>query len=208
MDDRSAAIAALDDALRSYDRTAAVERALDAVSSNALTVEALYDHLTQTLVETGAGWRRGTVEVWQEHLVTGIVRTVVESCAQVVGRVAPAPPAGVVVLAAVTDEYHDLGLRMLTDRFTLAGWRAHFLGATVPLDQLLTAVRSLDADAAVLSASTHFHRLRLRGYVDRLTMAQSAVRVWVTGSAFAHEHEGWDATEVIDPADVPDAKGR
>ena len=48
---------------------------------------------------------------------------------------APAERAAIVVMAAPDDEYHDLGLRMLADRFTLAGWRSHFLGAAVPVGE-------------------------------------------------------------------------
>jgi MerR family transcriptional regulator, light-induced transcriptional regulator len=194
---------ALDAALRDLDRAGAVRRALDALEGGAVTVPELYAMLSTRLVEVGASWRSGTTEVWQEHAVTGIVRTLVEACALQVEAAAPPGRPETVVLAAPDDEYHDLGLRMLADRFTLAGWRAHFLGADVPVAQLVAAVDHLGADAAALSASTHFHRLRLRTYVDTLAAAHSDLRIWVGGPAFAYGHEGWADELVLDPREVP-----
>jgi MerR family transcriptional regulator, light-induced transcriptional regulator len=194
---------ALDAALRDLDRAGAVRRALDALEGGAVTVPELYAMLSTRLVEVGASWRSGTTEVWQEHAVTGIVRTLVEACALQVEAAAPPGRPETVVLAAPDDEYHDLGLRMLADRFTLAGWRAHFLGADVPVAQLVAAVDHLGADAAALSASTHFHRLRLRTYVDTLAAAHSDLRIWVGGPAFAYGHEGWADELVLDPREGP-----
>jgi MerR family transcriptional regulator, light-induced transcriptional regulator len=195
--------AALDDALRAHDRAGAVRRALQALDRGEATVPELYTMLAAILVEVGAGWRSGTTEVWQEHAVTSIVRTVVEACVLEVEAAAPAERPATVVLAAPDDEYHDLGLRMLADRFALAGWRAHLLGANVPVDELIPAVGHLDAHAVALSASTHFHRLRLRTYVDTLTEACPEVRIWVGGPAFAYNHEGWADGFILDPRDVP-----
>lgn len=208
MDSTQALGAELRDALRAYDRARAVEVATRAVDDGSVTIDELYRQLSDVLVETGAGWQAGTTEVWQEHLLTGIVRSVVESCALRVERAAPEGRRHVALLAAPSDEYHDLGLRMLADRLVLAGWRAHSLGAAVPLGQLLAAVQALEADAVALSASTHFHRLQLRTYADRLTREVTSLRVWVGGPAFAHEHHGWDEDDVLDPLDVPRPGGR
>jgi MerR family transcriptional regulator, light-induced transcriptional regulator len=197
----------LDAALRDLDRAGAVRHALTALEAGAVTVPELYTMLSATLVEVGAGWRSGTTEVWQEHAVTGIVRTIVEACTLHVEAGAPAERPATVVLAAPDDEYHDLGLRMLADRFTLAGWRAHVLGANVPVGELIAAVGHLDADAVALSASTHFHRVRLRTYVDTLGGAHPELTIWVGGPAFAYGHEGWSDELVLDPREVPLAGG-
>jgi MerR family transcriptional regulator, light-induced transcriptional regulator len=198
---------ALDAALRDHDRAGAVRHALAALDAGAVTVPELYTMLSAALVEVGAGWHSGTTEVWQEHLTTGIVRTIVEACTSQVEAAAPAQRPASVVLAAPDDEYHDLGLRMLADRFTLAGWRAHVLGANVPVDELIAAVAHLGADAVALSASTHFHRLRLRTYVDTLAGAHPQLTVWVGGPAFAYGHEGWSDQMILDPREVPLAGG-
>lgn len=199
--------AAIEERIRAHDRAGAVATALASLEQGA-SVNDLYRVLSEILVDVGAAWQRGTAEVWQEHFVTGIVRNIVEACVLMVEETAPTDRKASVVLAAPSDEYHDLGLRMLTDRFILAGWRAHFLGANVPVDELISAVDELGADAVALSASTHFHRVVLKAYVTTLTGARPDLRVWVGGPAFAREHSGWPEDVVLDPLDIPSPNER
>lgn len=197
----------LDAAVRSYDRSLAVDIALSAIEEGSLTIEDLYQMLSRTLVDVGAAWQRGTAEVWQEHLATGVVRTIVESCAQRIERDAPKDRTQTVVLAAPSEEYHDLGLRMLADRFTLAGWRTFFLGADVPPGEVIAAARELATDAIALSASTHYHRTKLFGYVEQIAAAHPGIRLWVGGPAFVHEHDGWPDEMILDPGSLPRLRG-
>lgn len=196
--------AGLDERIRSHDRIGAVKFALASLDDGSVTLGDLYRVLSEILVDVGVEWQKGTAEVWQEHIVTGIVRNIVECCVTRVEAAAPEERNKTVVLAAPGDEYHDLGLRMLTDRFILAGWRAHFLGANLPADELSAAVEELGADAVALSASTHFHRVSLKSYISILAGARPEVRIWVGGPAFAREHEGWPDEMMIDPMAVPE----
>lgn len=195
--------ARLSDHIATHDRAGATSAALDAVRSGAIGLPELYGLLAEYLVEVGARWHAGEVEVWEEHYATATVRTIVEACQPLVVERAGEPIGRTVVLATPPDEYHDLGLRMLADRFTLAGWTAHLLGGNVPVEQLVAAVAELKADAAVISVYTHFHRFALRQYVDALQSAHPGLRVWVGGAAFAVEHDGWPDEMMLEPDDVP-----
>jgi methanogenic corrinoid protein MtbC1 len=103
-----------------------------------------------------------------------------------------------VLLACAPQQPHDVGLRMLADRFELAGWKAYFLGADVPEHELVAAAAALGPDLVVLSASTHFNRLELRDVVDRVRPKLGGVELRVSGYAFARTHEGWDEDEILD----------
>lgn len=200
--------AALDERIAARDRMGAVTVALDAVRAGAITIPDLHDTLCALLVDIGASWQTGETEVWEEHYATATVRTIVEACEPLVAERAAAPVGRTVVLATPPDEYHDLGLRMTADRFALAGWTVHLLGANVPAKELIAATRELAAHAIVLSASTHFHRLGLRPYVDEITSALPGVRVWVGGAAFAIEAEGWAHGMLLDTATIPSLAGQ
>ncbi len=198
----SGSTAALIDAIRRFDRATSVSEALRLLEGG-MSITDLYNELSDLLVDTGAGWQHGRVEIWQEHLTSGIVRSIVESCATIVDARAPKDRRATVVLAAPDEEYHDLGLRMLADRFTLAGWQAHFLGADAPVGDVIRAVSALGADAVALSASTHFHRVSLNQYVNELAAALPQVRIWVGGPAFALEQHGWPEEMMLNPRSVP-----
>ena len=183
------------------DKPTFVRTAVEAVTSQRLSIAELYrDVLTPLLVDLGAGWQGGHVAVWEEHMATAMVRTVVEILYPGVLKAKLAGPSTGrrVLLATPPEEAHDLGLRMVSDRFDMAGWTTYFLGADAPIDEIVDAARKLHVDAVVLSSATHFHRVALRAFVDQLERELPQVRVWVGGSAFVYGGEGWASREVRD----------
>ncbi len=194
----------LDAALANRDRPAAVRLALDAVRDGRIDVAHLYTEvLSPLLIDTGAMWQTGEVSVWQEHYASATVRTIVESVYPfVLAAAARVEPVGrAVLLACPPREQHDLGLRMLSDRFALAGWTVHYLGTDTPVDQICAAARTLGADAIVLSASTHFNRVLLRRVVDEVKACEPGIDVFVGGPAFALDRS-WPADELLDPVEL------
>lgn len=201
----------LDSLIIRHDRASAISVALAAVETGTITVPQLHALVLSPLMQlTGARWQAGEEEVWEEHYTTGVVRSIVEALSPLVSSLArsAAPANHTVVLACPPEEYHDLGLRMMLDRLLLAGYEAHFLGADMPLEQLAEAIRELGADTALLAASTHFHRLRMRTYVDGLRAEVPGITVWVGGSAFLHDHDGWENETVDISALLGDLAGR
>ncbi|MCX6373451.1 MAG: cobalamin-dependent protein [Actinobacteria bacterium] len=188
-------------ALASHDKPAAVRTAVEAVTSGAISIAALYrDVLTPLLAHAGALWQHGKLAIWEEHLASATVRTVVEILYPgVLKAKAAVPPAGrSVLLASPPEEGHDLGLRMISDRFDMAGWTTYFLGADTPVDEVADAALRLGVDALVLSSSTHYHRVALRRHVDHFKRELPGVDVWVGGPAFAHDTNAWAASELLD----------
>ena len=188
-------------ALAVHDKPAAVRTAVEAVTSGALSIAALYrDVLTPLLAHTGASWQHGKLAIWEEHLASAMVRTVVEILYPGVlkAKAAAAPVDRTVLLACPPQEGHDLGLRMVADRFDMAGWTTYYLGPDTPVAEIADAARRLGVDAIVMSSSTHFHRLAVRHAVDELKAALPGVDIWVGGSAFAGAATGWLPQEVVD----------
>jgi len=187
--------------LAAHDKPAFVRTAVEAVSSGAVGIAQLYrEVLTPLLVQAGSAWQRGRLTVWEEHMASAMVRSVVEIVYPgVLKAKASVPPAGrSVLLASPPEEGHDLGLRMVSDRFDMAGWTTYFLGADTPVDDVADAARRLGVDVLVLSSSTHYHRVALRRHVDHLKEQLPGVDVWVGGPAFALNSAGWAATELLD----------
>ena len=194
----------IDSHLAARDRASAVAAALDAVRTGGLPILDLYDGvLVPLLVDTGASWQAGTTNVWQEHFASATVRTIVEALyPDVTALATSAPPKGTtVLLACPPQEQHDLGLRMLTDRFALAGWNTIYLGTDTPTAEIVSAAAEVGADLVVLSASTHFNRVQLRTVVERIKAGLPGVRVAVGGPAFALDRD-WPASELFDLAEI------
>ena len=184
-----------------HDKAAAVRTAVEAVTSGRISIAVLYrDVLTPLLVNAGTTWQRGGISVWEEHLASATVRTVVEILYPGVlkAKAAHGPAGRSALLACPPNENHDLGLRMVVDRFDMAGWQTYYLGPDTPGEDIIDATRRLEVDVVVLSSSTHLSRVALRHFVDSLKAELPNVKVWVGGPAFVRGHEGWSDDEIVD----------
>lgn len=187
-------------ALAQRDRPRAVATALAAVRDGAISIPALYvDVLGPLLTSIGSAWSHGTERVWEEHFASHAVRTIVESLYLDVQREASTATRREerVVLACPPREQHELGLRMLADRFELGGYDVTFLGADTPLDEITAAARAVDATLVALSVSTLFERIELRRFVDSLRRELPGVRIVIGGPAFSRDRH-WPAEDFLD----------
>ena len=198
----------LAEAVTAGDRARAVDLAIGAIAGDAVTVTELHTILGDLLRSIGAGWRAGTTSVWQEHAASAVVRTVIEALHPLVRARAVAPNGRTVVLACPEDEVHDLGLRMLSDRLELVGWTVCYLGADTPAGEIASAALATGASLIVLSASTHFHVMRLRTTLEVLEADAPGVRVLVGGAATCGDGASVAAGHLFDPAEFfPDDAG-
>lgn len=200
--------ARLADAVLAGDRAIAVQIATDSVRSGGATVPEIHSVLASVLKDIGNGWRSGGTTVWQEHIASSVARTVVEALTPIVAARAAERIGRTVLLACPQDESHELGLRMLADRFVLAGWDVVYLGADTPAREIAAAAKARSVEIVVLSASTHFHRVRLRAVLETLESTSPGVRVLVGGPALCGDGADEVGGRVFDPAEFfSDATG-
>lgn len=144
--------------------------------------------------EVGELWHRGEINVAEEHLAT----LTVQKAVAVLAHGAPVEPANgkIVVVSSVTGDTHDLGLRLLSELFALAGWRSVPLGADVPRLDLLQALDAFEPDLLVLSATLSRHLVTIRSTVEliRSHSRWSEIRILVGGRAFGQSPELWRAS--------------
>jgi methanogenic corrinoid protein MtbC1 len=194
----------LGDLVDERDRAGAVALVLDAVESGRIAIPALYTRvLGPYLSQVGASWSHGTESVWEEHLASHVVLTIVEALYPTVLRIAAEVPATgrTVLLACPPQERHELGLRMLSDRFELAGWSVTNLGADTPLLDIVAAAHATRPELVALSVSTVFERVELRRFIDSLRTALPGVRIVVGGPAFSKDR-CWPTEDLLDPDEL------
>ena len=179
---------------RSHDRAGTVDAILGAVKAG-LPIEDLYTEALEPFLRwVGSEWQEGRTAVWEEHLIVGAVCTAVDALYPLVLQ-AKAVVTSVPVTVAFfcpPEETHDLGLRMLADRFDIHGFRTVYVGAMTPVGQMIECARSVHADLICLSASSHFQRTALLDVLRRLEGALPGTRIAVGGPAFAYSETGWD----------------
>ncbi len=104
--------------------------------------------LTPSLHAIGASWQSGGISVDQEHLASSVAATLI-------GRlgprfVHPGRKKGVVIVAMPPGERHGLGVAMLADILTDAGYGVLNLGPDTPTASLTAAMRDVGSLAAVV----------------------------------------------------------
>jgi DNA-binding transcriptional MerR regulator/methylmalonyl-CoA mutase cobalamin-binding subunit len=103
------------------------------------------------LVEIGSRWEHGSLGISVEHLTTAILRSMLLSDFDAVGRTPGSPRA---IFATPSGEPHDLGTLVAALVALRAGAEVAFLGADVPVDDLVDGIRNARASVLVLGIVT------------------------------------------------------
>jgi MerR family transcriptional regulator, light-induced transcriptional regulator len=162
--------------------------------------------LAPSLHAVGASWRDGAVSVDQEHLASSVAATLV-------GRlgprfVHPGRKKGVVIVAMPPGERHGLGVAMLADILTEAGYGVLNLGPDTPTASLAAAIRDAGSLAAVIvSVVDSERRPAARRLLAAARRERPSVPLLVGGNAVPDERvavdlgaDGW----VADPRALGD----
>jgi methanogenic corrinoid protein MtbC1 len=141
-----------------------------------------------TMREVGRLWQENRITVADEHLATAITQAAMARLYDELFRGGAA--AGPLLIAACADtERHEMGLRMICDVLEMEGWDTVFLGATVPIEDLVAMVRERRPHVVALSASIAPHLPRVRETIRavREAMPGAAPLIAVGGRAFADD---------------------
>jgi methanogenic corrinoid protein MtbC1 len=153
----------------------------------------LQDVYTKVLLpaqrEIGQLWHVGEASIVEERLVSEATREVMTL---IVNRFAPeADPARTVLLATVTGNAHDIGLRAAADLFKLAGWHTILLGADMPAAEVAKAAQTYNAKLVALSATLTTQIKTLAAAVEKVRQVASNSKILVGGLALEGSPELW-----------------
>jgi excisionase family DNA binding protein len=162
--------------------------------------------LAPSLQAIGAEWRNGTVTIDQEHLASTVAMTLIGRLSPRFVR--PGRKKGVVIVAMPPGERHGLGVAMLADILTEAGYAVLNLGPDTPTGSLVAAMRDAGSLSAVVVSVVDVER---RPAAARLLAAarreRPSVPRLVGGNAIPDERvaldlgaDGW----VADPRGIGD----
>lgn len=171
------------------DRRAACELVIDAVRGGVVDVR---DAITEVCLpvqrELGRMWHHDELTVSEEHFISA---TTVRLLSQLIMLEPPKTSLGKTVLASSLEgDEHDIGLRAVSDLFELDGWRTIFLGKSVPVEDIVWAVKAFEVDLVLLSATLPAHVRSVRDVISRLefeAQGEEPVPVIVGGQVFLQE---------------------
>ncbi|MFP4175672.1 MAG: B12-binding domain-containing protein [Candidatus Brocadiia bacterium] len=178
------------------DYPGASEMLEDLVSEGGSLENVCENYIRPIMYRIGALWAEGEVNVAEEHLVTAIMSRIMSR------YYARSFPEGKhncgAVVASVTDEFHELGARLVADMLELDGWDVVFLGSDVPGEDLIHVVERRSPKIVALSTTLPYNLLKLEELISGLQKFRTSndLRIITGGLPFMIDPEAADRLDV------------
>jgi len=147
------------DALMDANRNTALS-IIEGQIKQGVTIREIYlDVFQPVLREMGRLWQTQKVSVAQEHYVTGATQLILAQLYLpfMTGNRNRKHRGKTLVAACVSDELHEVGMRMVADFFEMDGWNTYYIGANTPAPDLINAAKERKADVVALSSTMSYH---------------------------------------------------
>src|SRR5262245_61081551 len=191
-------------ALTNFD-AASAERTLSEAFALYPFEDVLIGLIQPAMVEIGEQWHRGQLNVAIEHFASQFVR---RKLAGLLNIFEAGAQRATIVVGCAPGELHDLGTLMIALFLARRGWHIIYLGAQVPLADLIATVLTLKPAIVCLSAATIETAAQLNESGRALRSAAPNIQFAYGGRAFNLHPElratmhgiflGQDAREVAD----------
>lgn len=172
-------VGALIELIRNHSIEALRSRLVDLLASLRL---AAFVHEVVAPVTRAVGelWARGEIEVYEEHLYTEVLQSILR---EAIGALVPDSAGPSVLLTTFPQEPHGIGLLMVESLLRLEGCRTVSLGVQTPLRDIALAVEAQRADVVALSFSPIAPaKSILEGLVEMRQLLPARVGIWAGGS--------------------------
>lgn len=164
-------------------RDEAEQLVLDAAAEGASIRDLYIGVLQASQYEVGRLWQCDRLNVAQEHYCTAATQHIMS---QLYPKLRGAEPAGRrFVGACVASDQHDMGLRMVTDFFQFDGWDTAYLGANLPIADLVKMVCDRPPDVLGISATLTPHIWIVEQMIAAVRAAGCGSVILVGGRPFA-----------------------
>jgi MerR family transcriptional regulator, light-induced transcriptional regulator len=146
------------------------------------------------LSEIGERWARGEFAIAKEHMACAVIRNLIGPTLQPTALSASGPK---IVFATPPDERHELALMMAALTTVSTGGNCLYLGADLPVEEVVAAARDFDAAVVVISMVITRAIEAQRTVAFLRSELEEHVQVWTGGLASA-ELDNYEGVEYID----------
>lgn len=148
------------------------------------SINQLYESiLKSSLYEIGLLWEQNKISVAKEHLATAIAEGILNELYPHIISKKQIPKR--VLLSTAENEEHQVGIKMVSDIFEMKGWETNFVGAGVPVYDLLEYISDFNPDIIAVSLSIHFNYPGFLKLVENIHEVFPHIKILAGGQAFA-----------------------
>jgi len=143
----------------------------------------IYENIfKKALYEIGILWELNKISVATEHLASAIIETILnEFYSKIVSK---NKLNKTVVVACTENEFHQIGIKMVSDIFEINGWNSHFLGLNTTTEDLIFYIKNIKPDILALSLSLNFNLPVLEKMIEKIRSQFPTLTILVGGQAF------------------------
>lgn len=144
--------------------------------------------LAKALNNIGCNLEDKNICIWKEHIRSSIVRTILENAYPFIIKLKNnfnSYNGKTVAVICPDGEYHEIGARMISDFFTLAGFNSIYVGASTPKEEFINALDYNKIDIFALSITNYFNLVSAKKIISAIKEKEKGkVMIAVGGQAF------------------------
>ncbi|QIK74581.1 cobalamin B12-binding domain-containing protein [Nocardioides piscis] len=197
-------------------REAALAIVRESVGDAESPVEMYVEIFQSALYEVGRRWQTAGLTVAEEHMATATTQFILSVLHQ--ERPRTAGRRGTAVVTGVFGDQHVVGANIVANVLDADGWDVRYVGTNLPIDDIVGAVSSTQADLLAVSVTRPECVDAARELIDRVRdIGPTPPRVIVGGAPFREDPLLWravgadgfaaDARSVADVAVAGTAQG-
>jgi MerR family transcriptional regulator, light-induced transcriptional regulator len=173
--------------LNAYDKDACVSLVHGWIDSNELDLITVYEKiLGLAMLDVRSKEEDPSHKIWNEHMKTQILRTVIESLYPDVMAQSPIVSPQKVAILCPEGEYHELGARIVADYFRMLGYAGCFFGNSLPKDEIADLIASVDFAYLVFSVNNFFSLSALNASLRVINLNRPDLKIILGGQALKH----------------------
>lgn len=171
--------------LKLEDKEKALNLCIDSLEKDLIDVINLYKNiLSPALNNIVEEYKEDDTLIWKEHVRSGIIRTIIENCYPYVikeKKKYKRNDMGNVIVMCPRLEDHEIGARMATDFFTIAGYNATFIGGNTPEQTMLKAVEDIKPKYISMSVTNYYNLIAAKKTIDLIKKNSNQDIIFLVG---------------------------
>jgi methanogenic corrinoid protein MtbC1 len=177
-------------AILQTEKNRAINIILNAVKDG-VSIQDIYLNIFQPVqYEVGLLWQTKKISVGQEHYATAVTQLAMSQLYPYIFT--KEKKFYRFVACGVSEELHELGIRMVADIFELNGWDTYFLGANTPAESIIRLIEEKEIQVLAVSATILYHLRKVDEFIATIrNYSSNNPKIIVGGHAFRYDNLLW-----------------
>jgi Predicted cobalamin binding protein len=148
----------------------------------------IYVNLFQkSLYRIGRKWEKKEISIATEHIATQITIHLMSLVFSFYKKATPLDKT--IILFCVDKEFHEIGIKMVSDIFELHGWQCYFMGANNPERCVISAIEEKQPDLIGVSFNFYMNIGRFISTIECINIDFPDLQILIGGQALTPEND-------------------